>query len=173
MTTITDTTPAIGPAVSIEPSATPDLPYNLLLTGRLGKADTELASARTMTECFKSTLVGCGNVDLHSLIIKIQMTGDKQSAVVGVASANATFTADTVASFPGAFIHSSNAYNYGQLHVYNVIVPSLYSKQVQPASSLHMPFKLGVFASKGVNIYYEARLKHHGPRVVVADLSSF
>jgi len=150
-----------------EPSITKEEEFNLLVVLLATSEKGELKIRRRMAELLVDDLQGCGKVDLVRLMVKINFTAEKQVARIGVFNADVARTIAEVSMMPGGIMMTTTAYNYGGQREFEVVIPDLYSKQIQPISSMAPTFALYLNVSQGVTVSIISMVKVHGPRSIV------
>jgi len=159
------------PPATLESGITKEEPFNLMLNLLVANGNAEVNGARTAYEIFSPHLEGCGKVDVIELKVKYQTTDKAQDFICGIHSANTTLEKYAVAGLNGAVSVTSNAYSFGEMSEDLLIIGDLFTRQIQPASGLAMPFKLFIYASKGVRVWINAKCKFHGPRIINSSAS--
>jgi len=149
---------------------TKDAEYNLMIdwqcqAEKSGVKQT-LSIASPLLSLLKEDLVGCGPVTLVKLVIKYQFTAKLQSVYFGTYLADAAFTAEQAAGRPGGHRARSTDYNYGSDEEFEVKIPDLYSKQIQPPDNRAPNFCFYLKASASVEVNLHFYLKIHGPRTI-------
>jgi len=132
---------------------------------RKGKAATKYSFNGPIEDKMDDLFRGMGRVDLDELVIKWNFTAEKQCVKIAIAHVQDSSDIDDLCARAGNVIIYSNNLSMGKQEEFNVVVPGMYSRQVQPASSQLPRFKLRLEATDGVEIRYHAIFRYYGPIV--------
>lgn len=148
------------PSAGIENQAS-DLPYNKQITIKCVAADkmTFLGVSCTIAELIRAELVGCGMVYLHAITVKYKMKGTGTSIMAGVFNQNFSKSIEMLGGLTNFFDFTSNTMTFGQSVIETLVVPDLYSRQIQPASSVRMPMRLYLKADLNVDVWVTLQVK--------------
>lgn len=116
-------------------------------------------------------LLGCGQASLVKLDVAYVFSNSGQSIYFGVCNANASLSARAIGMRPGGYSAVSNSMTYGHKTTVTVIVPDLFSRQIQPVSSMAPAYKFSIRASKEVQVQLQLYIKRAGPRVISRSLN--
>jgi len=155
-----------------EPTIARDEPFNRVITYALKAGEGKnLSASISLANLTKDELSECGQVELVKMVLRFNATAGSQTFSAGVFSANGSKTPEQVSMLPGGFSITTTSFDFGAQREYEMVVPDMYSKQVQPASSMLPPFKIYVAAEKGVKVALHLYLKIHGPIVQFREYS--
>jgi len=90
---------------------------------------------KTFKQLLGSSIQHMGRVTLVSLTIKYQTSAADQTVAAVVTNANAEVAMGDIIGRPGGFKHTSNSMNYGSTTEVKLIVPDLFTRQIQPDSA--------------------------------------
>lgn len=145
------------PQASLEHASSTMPGYNhVVLLTQTGTGTLQVSN--TFQELVSSALEGMGTVNLVALKVKYNFTAAKQFIKVGVVSSLAAKSIDIAVRMSNGHVAWSNEYTYGAEHVYDIVVPSIFSRQIQPISSERVMPKLMLSASAGVSVALEIHL---------------
>jgi len=125
-----------------------------------------LGSVRKISEPFsvllKDKLVGCGQVDLVELSIKFVSNDAKQKLMAGYIAVGTPIAIEQASLQKGGIRHCTNTMNYGTMEEFAMVVPDVFSRQIQPVSSLLPTPQFMLEASDGASVCINIAYKVHG-----------
>lgn len=159
------------PTLGSEPNIMPDLSYNMEVILSVS-TDSDLTGEKKLLDMVSEDIKGCGMVDLVEFQLKYQMPGSGHKVKACFVADSVTVSAAQITGMPNAYAMTSSSYNYGPLVTVTMTPPAPLSRQIQPVSSLALPPKLVFFATKGVDLHFVIKMRHHGPRIVRRELKA-
>jgi len=127
--------------------------------------------AKPLKELFADYLLGCGRVEVKSIVVIYNSSAAGQTISAGLANALGSFTHAQVGMSSGNFLVTSNAMNAGDHYRKELDIPGNLSRQIQPVSSMLPDFKFYLSVDPGMACSFEVELNVFGP-VVHRHLSS-
>jgi len=159
------------PTLGNEPNIMPEMAYNMELILSVSTTET-VEGSKKLLDMVSNEIVGCGMVDLVEFQLKYQMNASGQTVKACFVAADRTVTSTQISGMPNSYAMTSSSYNYGPLVTVVMTPPAPLSRQIQPVSSLALPPKIVFKVSKGVDLHFVIKMKHHGPRVLYREIKA-
>lgn len=119
----------------------------------------------------EEVLLGCGRVEIANIHVLYTATRSGLTIMAGLVNARSNATMAQIAMTRGNFAVTSNAMNAGVMHVHDLSIPGIFSRQIQPTSSLLPDFKLCVKHDPGIMAQLELELNVYGEEIVTYDIA--
>lgn len=116
-------------------------------------------------------LTGMSKVHWESFELRFSCSAKGQTVQAAFTSINSVVSIDSLMGFGENFVVTSNEMNYGNFHTHKLVVPGIYTRQIQPASSEAPRMKLLLKADKGVKVWLHVRMRFEGPIRRCVDLN--
>jgi len=129
------------------------------------KDGKELKVHDSVSDICSSIMSGMGTVNLVAFKVKYNFTAADQYIRFGFTSSLAARSMDEVAASANSHQAWSNQYTYGPQHVYDVVIPSTFSRQIQPVSSARVMPQFEMVASAAVRVSLEIHLQVIQPMI--------
>jgi len=152
------------PQAPLEPVPSFEVPYTkeIIMTCIGSTADDSFKIDTTLNVLIQDQLQDMGTVFLHEFSIKIMPKKAGSSVYFGVSIAGSNKTAQELAGADEGFMFVANAYNVGVPVIHKVVVPGLFSRQIQPVSATHPSFRIVMDVSKDTYVTCTFKIKHIG-----------
>lgn len=166
--TESNTTQSLTAPAPLEPFAANEQPYNFMVI-----ADVEVTNyADTVANLVSDYLEGCGNVDLVKIDATMLFSKASEFVYIGFSDANGSKGAKTYAMRPDGYAYKAGVNIPGSAVVVELLPPNIYSRQLQPVSSLLPTLKIHIAKSETVDMQMRLYVKIHGPRMIYTTWSN-
>jgi hypothetical protein len=152
------------PQAPLERVSFASLPYSKeIIMNMQGKTRlTAFSVDQPLSVILKDYMQNMGTVSLYSMSLKVTALDAGAQCHFGVAISGSSHTAKELSGAPEGFFFVANSFNYGTPVLHDVVVPGLYSRQIQPVSSQHPSFRFVMDCTKDVLVTVTFRIIHAG-----------
>jgi len=137
--------------------------YDMCITLVLETTNEEYSISSGFLDLIKDYSEGMGRVDLVRATLQHTFLKKDQILKWAVVNVNNTKGVNFMCKTPNGSFVTCTDLTYGQCVTTEIVVPQLFSRQIQPTSSNLPACKLLLAASKGLSCSLNLYLKIHGP----------
>lgn len=159
------------PQAPIESSPTVQVPYSHQWVLRIPKDSKGKDISKTLRNILDGKLQHMGHVTLYEMQMRVMFTQADQVVTAVFANETSTASIDQLSGIPGSFMRVATSYNIGAPIDETLVVPGLFSRQIQPVSSTHPTPKIMIKIRGEPSVWLTIRVIVDGPIIEYSDLN--